>query len=198
MFRVVYDALTHSAPLGALIGSRPHRPITPTSGAWLGSPNPIRSGAPQLHLEFLRPWLCLVPDNSRFWAQNLKFPEVSPKKSQHFSTGNCRKLHKSTHSRGSNPRPRGNIVHNVHEKDEAVAWLLVITAGSFLYVGLMQIFPELKITETRVKAVDGDGTWTVNFWLRFGCANLGLILGWLAMTLIALFEEQIREIVEHD
>ena len=63
-------------------------------------------------------------------------------------------------------------------------WLLMIVAGSFIFIAVMQILPELDITKN-------EQTPKV-FWLRFAIVNFGLALGWLLMFLIALFEEDIK------
>ena len=80
------------------------------------------------------------------------------------------------------------IVSVQHSSDptEAKMYILAFTAGSFLYIGLAILLPELK----RVHALNGDESEiNKNSWARFGLQNLGIFLSWLIMLLIALYGE---------
>lgn len=67
-------------------------------------------------------------------------------------------------------------------------WLLMIVAGSFIFIAVIQVLPELDLTKD--KSIDRS-----TFWKRFAVINFGLIFGWLLMYLIAHFEESIKNIL---
>lgn len=62
-----------------------------------------------------------------------------------------------------------------------------MAAASFIYITVTHIIPELSLAET------GN---TENFWIRVTIVFLGLILGWLLMFLLALYEGQLKQLFE--
>jgi len=68
------------------------------------------------------------------------------------------------------------------EKTEAGNWLLSATIGLFIYISLVNILPQLKLTNT-----------TPNRWARFAVQNAGLLIGFIAMALLGAYEESISD-----
>ncbi|XP_042188250.1 zinc transporter ZIP4-like [Callorhinchus milii] len=59
-------------------------------------------------------------------------------------------------------------------------WIFTVTTGLFLYVALVDMLPEM------MRAKDS------NPWLLFFLQNVGLVLGWVLLLLLSLFEDQIH------
>lgn len=75
----------------------------------------------------------------------------------------------------------GFLVSNIDGADRI---LVLLTAGMFVYVACIQILPEIDLVyKNEQKKKD--------FWWKFGFANLGFVLGWTIMFLLAIFEEDI-------
>ncbi|XP_038604834.1 zinc transporter ZIP10 [Tachyglossus aculeatus] len=69
--------------------------------------------------------------------------------------------------------------------NDITLWIFAVTAGMFLYVALVDMLPEMLHG-------DGDGEEPARCPLgQFGLQNLGLLLGFAIMLLIALFEDRI-------
>merc|ERR1719427_262003 len=75
------------------------------------------------------------------------------------------------------------IVIGADLDNEQTSWFVAVVVGMFLYIALVDMFPEMVNEETK---------WPVP---QFLAQNCGLLLGWTIMMLLAVYEEDIEAAV---
>lgn len=88
------------------------------------------------------------------------------------------------------------IVQNSGSPDQVTKWILAVCAGSFLYIALVDLVPEMS--KVHIKALNPKMAEEsvcdhhANSWKRVIAQHMGIISGWVIMVLIALYAEDIK------
>ncbi|XP_077978112.1 metal cation symporter ZIP14-like [Glandiceps talaboti] len=75
------------------------------------------------------------------------------------------------------------------EYTDGARWIFALTCGMFLYIALVNMLPEINSVEE-----DKDNIKWSTQCLLFFIQNLGLLVGWGIMLVLALYEKDIKNI----
>eukprot|EP00112_Aurelia_sp_Birch-Aquarium-sp1_P001984 Seg1218.7 transcript_id=Seg1218.7/GoldUCD/mRNA.D3Y31 product="Zinc transporter ZIP14" protein_id=Seg1218.7/GoldUCD/D3Y31 len=72
-------------------------------------------------------------------------------------------------------------------KTDSVQWVYALAAGMFLYISLVDMLPEATGMQVTISATSKKETW-----LNFFIVNMGIIIGFVIMLVLALYGEGIK------
>lgn len=87
---------------------------------------------------------------------------------------------------------------SISDEKEARKWIFTITAGMFLYISLVDLvnfqlilnsFFLNLIFQIKLPSVMASKKWN---WIVFGLCNLAMVVGFIFMFLLSIFEEHIK------